>query len=151
MSWTYPAGTFQVPSQQHTAPHARRVLLGAHPGAGASTWALLLDMVDAEHPPADGQVTIVCRSTIHGITAAKHLIAQITPDHVEAILVVADAAGRIPATVRRELTVLSGPNRVVSVPWIPALRGVPATENHRLTLARPIRRVSHDLTKISRR
>lgn len=101
------------------------VLVGAHTGAGTSTWARLLKADDAETiAPADGQIVVVCRSVPAGITAAKRLIRDVGLERVRAVLVVADAPGKPVPAAAREQRVLAGATVVVFVPWMPRLRGV---------------------------
>jgi hypothetical protein len=103
----------------------RMVLVGAHTGAGASTWAQLLNADDAETTAAaEGRIVVVCRSVPAGIAAAKTVIREVGPERVQAVLVVADAPGKpVPAAVR-EQRVLAGAVAIVFVPWMPRLRGV---------------------------
>lgn len=104
-----PAGTIAVP---------RLPVFSAHHGSGATTWAQLLD-ADEVSAPGERRPLVVIRSTLAGVEAAKAHTRT-----AGAVLVVADAAGSVPAEVRRAVRVLEGAAPVVRVPWVPALRGV---------------------------
>ena len=113
--WVFPAGSFTTPG---------RVFVGAHHGAGTTMWASLLEEHDGGLVvPEEGEVIGVCRSTPAGISAAKTLIGQHGPRRFSAFLVVADAPGRTPERVRRDVKVLAGAVTVIQVPWMPVLRG----------------------------
>lgn len=103
----------------HRASQTLR-LVGAHHGAGTSTWAHLLDAQELEEPPAAGGFVVVARTTIAGVEAAKPFTSR-----ARAVLLVADAPGRVRPEVRRAITVLAGGGApLVRVPWMPALRGL---------------------------
>lgn len=138
--WLFPAGTFRsVPTGVQ--------LVGIHPVAGASTWAVLLQ--GRELTPAmlhnAGPVVGVCRTTPAGIARAKEFVAEVGHENVVAILAVADAAGQLQPSVRRELHVLSGAVRVVQAPWIKALRGAQPHELAPLISDRTVAKVRTDL------
>jgi hypothetical protein len=122
-------------------------VVGILPGAGATTWAHLLDLPEAqltdEHA---GRVALVCRSTPTGIAATKAAIKTLGVDAVDAVLVVADAPGKPVPAAAREQKVLAGAVPVVPVPWLPRLRAVaeisPALAGQ---LARPVQRVTKAL------
>lgn len=135
--WLFPAGTFPTPAT---------AFVGAHYGAGTSTWAALLAGADAGLTMPDTDVVVgVCRSTPAGITAAKSLIAQHGPRKFRAFLVVADAPAKLLPQVAREVKVLSGAVPVVVVPWIAKLRGVESPAGLAAELQRPVRRVRERL------
>jgi hypothetical protein len=70
------------------------LIVGVHPTAGATTWAQLLDLPEAElADELAGPVVLVCRSTPAGINATKAAIHSLGPAAVDAVLVVADAPG----------------------------------------------------------
>lgn len=135
--WLFPAGTFAGPVVS---------FVGAHYGAGTSTWAALLGGADlAQRFPDAGMVIAVCRSTPAGITAAKDLVRQHGVARFKAFLVVADAAGKMLPQAGREAKVLSGAVPVVLVPWLPKLRGLEAAPLADVTLQRAAARIRQQL------
>ena len=121
----------------------RPSLIGVHAGAGASTWAQLLDLPEAQlTDEPTGPVVLVCRSTPAGVNATKTAIRTLGTAAVDAVLVVADAPGKPVPAAAREQRVLAGAVPVVPVPWLPRLRAVaeisPALAGQ---LARPVQRV----------
>lgn len=126
---------------------ARPVVVGVQPSAGASTWAHLLDLAEAQlTDERAGRVVLVCRSTPVGIDAAKRAVHALGVAAVDAVLVVADAPGKPVPAAAREQRVLAGAVTVVPVPWMPRLRAV-AEISPQLAgqLARPVQRVSKAL------
>lgn len=113
----------EEPSQTHPylflapAP-ASRALLGVHHVAGASTWAKLLQLDEVNEPPVDGELLVVARTTLAGVEAAKLYTRR-----ASAVLLVPDAPGRVPAEVRRAITVLAGAAPIIRAPWLSELRG----------------------------
>ncbi|ONI65428.1 hypothetical protein ALI44B_00275 [Leifsonia sp. ALI-44-B] len=94
-------------------------LYGAHPGAGVTTWAELLHGAEIDDPTSyDGRILLVARTTLQGVETSKAFTHR-----AGAILMVADAPGKVPADVRRGIRVLSGVAPIIRVPWVPALRG----------------------------
>lgn len=144
-AWAGP-GTTTAPATATTAAHAAAVI-GVHGSAGATTWAHLLSLPEAqltdEHT---GHVVLVCRSTPAGIDAAKTAVHVLGTAAVDAVLVVADAPGKpVPAAVR-EQRVLAGAVTVIPVPWLPRLRAVSEISPQLAgQLARPVQRVSKAL------
>lgn len=140
------AAAWAGPGVQPVA-RSRPSLVGVHAGAGASTWALLLDLPEAQLiDEPTGPVVLVCRSTPAGINATKAAVHALGTDAVDTVLVIADAPGKpVPAAVR-EQRVLAGAVSVISVPWLPRLRAVaeisPALAGQ---LARPVQRVTKAL------
>lgn len=125
-----PAHPYLVPAPVVQA----RVLLGAHHVAGASTWAQLLGLDEVDHPPDEGEILVVARTTLAGVEAAKPLTRR-----ASAVLLVPDAPGRVPPQVRRAITVLAGAAPVVRAPWLRELRGaldVPDTRRIRQAAAK---------------
>lgn len=121
LGWLRPARTGDAPAAADVpvAVTSGWAVYGAHPGAGASTWADLLDGTDitgqGDYP---GRVLVVARTTLGGVEAAKTLTHR-----AGAVLMVADAPGRVTADVRRGLRVLAGAAPVVRTPWLSPLRG----------------------------
>lgn len=104
-------------------------IVGAHGGAGASTWARLLDAGDAgaawpQHvnPTRPLSIVVCCRSTAAGLRAAQDVgiewAAGALPGQLVGLIVGADAPGRIPRELRelREVTSGAFPHSVF-VPW----------------------------------
>ncbi|WP_323749330.1 hypothetical protein [Curtobacterium flaccumfaciens] len=143
-SWAGP-GRADVPPAAVTSRQTS--IVGVHPGAGARTWARLLDLPEAElTDELAGPVVLVCRSTPAGINATKAAIHSLGTAAVDAVLVVADAPGKPVPAAAREQRVLAGAVPVVPVPWLPRLRAVaeisPALAGQ---LARPVQRVTKAL------
>jgi hypothetical protein len=142
-AWAGP-GADEIPAP---SPVVGVSVVGILPGAGATTWAHLLGLPEAqltdEHA---GRVVLVCRSTPTGIAATKAAIKTLGVDAVDAVLVVADAPGKPVPAAAREQKVLAGAVPVVPVPWLPRLRAVaeisPALAGQ---LARPVQRVTKAL------
>ena len=112
-------------------------LYGAHPGAGATTWAELLDGTElTDLTAADGRILVATRTTLRGIEAAKSLTHR-----AGALLLVADAPGSVPADVRRGIRVLSGAAPIVRVPWLPPLRGT-LTISHTSTVTKAAAKIN---------
>ena len=104
-------------------------MVGAHGGAGTSTWARLLDAGDAgaawpQHvnPTRALSVVVCCRSTAAGLRAAQDIgiewAAGGLPGQLVGLVVGADAPGRLPRELRDQLQISSGafPHSVF-VPW----------------------------------
>lgn len=109
-----------VDDRSPLAPPRLLEVLSAHPGSGASTWAQLLGMEEVTVEAQTGlPLLVVVRSTLSGTEAAKFYTSG-----AAALLVVADAPGKVPAPVARAIRVLEGAAPVVRVPWVPALRGM---------------------------
>ncbi|WP_235510787.1 hypothetical protein [Curtobacterium sp. Leaf261] len=133
--------------QPVTPAQPRASVVGVHAGAGASTWALLLDLPEAQlTDEPTGPVVLVCRSTPAVLNAAKAVIHALGTAAVSAVLVVADAPGKPVPAAAREQRVLAGAVPVVPVPWLPRLRAV-AEISPQLAgqLARPVQRVTKAL------
>lgn len=122
------------------------VVVGVHAGAGASTWATLLQLPEQpSHIAAsdDTPIVLVCRSTPAGIEAAKHAVRRFTPARIRAALIIADAQGKPVRAALREQKVLAGAVRTVPVPWLPKLRGVTDLSPSLVEqLARPAKRIT---------
>lgn len=139
-AWAGPGGTTCVADQ-------RASVIGVHAGSGASTWAHLLDLPEAELTDEHaGRIVLVCRSTPAGINAAKAAVHTLGAAAVDAVLVVADAPGKPVPTAIREQRVLAGAVMVLPVPWLPRLRAVSEISPQLAgQLARPVQRVSKEL------
>lgn len=107
-------------------------LVGAHGGAGTSTWASLLDAADGgcQWPSVVGgaDVVIVCRSHMAGLEAARKAGMQwasgAVPDvDLRGLLVVPDLPGRLPQALRlaAEKTAGAFPTTIYA-PWVGAWR-----------------------------
>lgn len=125
LMWIRPAGSLpMVPQETFEAPVSDPSplveVLGAHRGAGTSTWAQLLGVQEVTADSRTGlPLLVVARSTLAGTEATKFFTSD-----ASALLIVADAPGKVPAPVARAIRVLEGAAPVVRVPWVPALRGM---------------------------
>lgn len=127
-------------------------IVGAHGGAGTSTWARLLDAGDAgaswpQHvnPSRSLAVVVCCRSTAAGLRAAQDVgiewAAGGLPGQLVGLVVGADAPGRLPRELRDQLQISSGafPHSIF-VPWQAQWRF--ARENDVNTTSRRINKVA---------
>lgn len=104
-------------------------IVGAHGGAGASTWARILSVGDAgaswpQHvnPTRALSVVVCCRSTAAGLRVAQDVAIEwasgALPGQLVGLVVGADAPGRMPRELRELREVASGAYpRSVFVPW----------------------------------
>ena len=107
-------------------------LVGAHGGAGTSTWASLLDAADGgcQWPSVVGgaDVVIVCRSSMAGLEAARRAGMQwasgAVPDvDLRGLLVVPDLPGRLPKPLREAAAKTAGAfPTTIYAPWVGAWR-----------------------------
>ncbi|MGI5347335.1 DUF6668 family protein [Streptomyces sp. CA-250714] len=109
--------------------------VGAHGGAGTSTLAELVGGMDLERrwpDPAQGEprhVLLVARTHGTGLRAASRALEALNegtpPGGVEllALVLVADAPGRLPFQLGQRIRVLRSVAEVHRVPWVPAWRG----------------------------
>lgn len=120
LGWLRPARSADdKPAVDQLAIKAGWPLYGLHHGAGTTSWAQLLESAEIASPDAhSGRLLIVARTTLQGVEAAKTLTYR-----AGAVLMVADAPGKLTPDVRRGIRVLTGAAPVVTVPWIPTLRG----------------------------
>lgn len=122
---------------------APRVFVGAHPGAGVTTWALLLEGTDAGMSfPATGAVIGVCRATPAGLEQARRMVGFAGVDRFTAFLVIADAPGRTLAAGARGIKILSSVVPVVQVPWENKLRGIQTPSVVAAAMAKSVARVN---------
>lgn len=135
------------PSEEPVPAAQQASLVGVQAGAGASTWAQLLDIPEAQLTfELTGPVVLVCRSTPAGINAAKAAVHSLGAAAVNAVLVIADAPGKPVPDAAREQRVLAGAVAVVRVPWMPRLRALAEISPQLVRqLARPVQRVSKAL------
>lgn len=104
-------------------------MVGAHGGAGASTWAQILEVGDAgtawpQHvnPSRALSIVVCCRSTAAGLRAAQDVgiewASGALPGQLVGLVVGADAPGRLPHSLRDQLQITSGAfPRYIFVPW----------------------------------
>ncbi|EJN45029.1 hypothetical protein HMPREF1137_0398 [Actinomyces sp. ICM39] len=104
-------------------------IVGAHGGAGTSTWAHLLGAGDAgaawpQHvnPTRLLSIVVCCRSTAAGLRAAQDVAIEwasgALPGQLVGLVVGADAPGRLPRELRDQLQITSGAfPHCVFVPW----------------------------------
>lgn len=104
-------------------------IVGAHGGAGTSTWARILSVGDVgaswpQHvnPTRALSVVVCCRSTAAGLRAAQDVgiewASGALPGQLVGLIVGADAPGRMPRELRelREVTSGAYPHSIF-VPW----------------------------------
>lgn len=108
--------------------------VNAHGGAGTSTLAKVFGGVDvgqAWPDVSEGQpsrIMLVARTHAAGLQAASRVMDALRagqhPVDIQllALVLVADAPGRLPAVLSRRVRVLRSAARTFSVPWIPAWR-----------------------------
>lgn len=121
--------------------------VGAHGGAGATTFAGSLGGVDVGHAWPDvsrgepGDMLLLARTHLSGLqSASKALDALRTGRHpaglnLLALVLVADAPGRLPSELWRRVRVLRSAASTFSIPWIPQWRvGQPAPKAPRSVL-----------------
>lgn len=104
-------------------------IVGAHGGAGTSTWARILNVGDAgaswpQHvnPSRSLDIVVCCRSTAVGLRAAQDVgiewASGALPGQLVGLVVGADAPGRLPRELRDQLQITSGAfPRYAFVPW----------------------------------
>ncbi|MGC9806701.1 DUF6668 family protein [Schaalia odontolytica] len=103
--------------------------VGAHGGAGTSTWASILGGGDAgaswpQHvdPTRALRVVVCCRSTAAGLRAAQDVAIEwasgALPGQLVGLVVGADAPGRLPRSLRDQFQISSGAfPHCTFVPW----------------------------------
>lgn len=104
-------------------------IVGAHGGAGTSTWARILGVGDAgaswpQHvnPTRLLRIVVCCRSTAAGLRAAQDVAIEwasgALPGQLVGLVVGADAPGRLPRELRDQLQITSGAfPHCAFVPW----------------------------------
>lgn len=104
-------------------------IVGAHGGAGTSTWARILGVGDAgaswpQHvnPTRLLSIVVCCRSTAAGLRAAQDVgiewASGALPGQLVGLVVGADAPGRLPRELRDQLQITSGAfPHCAFVPW----------------------------------
>jgi hypothetical protein len=130
--------------------------LGAHGGAGETTLEELFTgsraadhswpLTDADRPPA--RVVLVARTDAHGLRAAQSAIREWAAGDAQVLLLglvlIADAPGRLPHSLRRLADLIAGGVPAVwSLPWIEAWRvGEPPAPHN---APKVVRRLLEDL------
>lgn len=105
-------------------------VVGAHGGAGTTTWAGLLQAVDSGQwwpCPTEGfvQVVVVARASARELQAAHQAALQWAAGHVPTVLLAGliltpPAPGRLPKDLRALVKTVSGAYpRVWHAPWVP--------------------------------
>ncbi|MEV5431113.1 DUF6668 family protein [Streptomyces sp. NPDC052701] len=122
-----PPGSARAPAT------ARRLAwVGAHGGAGASTLAAVYGGHDCGRawpgPAGPRSVLLVARTHAAGLEAVARAVeafrrGQVPPGlGLEAVVLVADAPGRLPRPLARRIRSLESAVDVHRVPWVPAWR-----------------------------
>lgn len=131
-----PAPAAAAPAPRAPSPHQgeRIAWVNAHGGGGASTLAHALggaDLGTRWPEPAEGEpgdVLLVARTHAGGIRAASQALNALRmgdhPDGLRllAVVLVADAPGRLPRQLAQRVRVLRSAAEVHRVPWVPAWR-----------------------------
>ncbi|MES4886067.1 DUF6668 family protein [Streptomyces sp. NPDC000349] len=124
------------PAQHAPSPHRGQPVawVNAHGGGGASTLARVLGGADLRlrwPEPARGEpggVLLVARTHAGGMQAAAQALNTLRTGehpagvHLIALVLVADAPGRLPRPLGRRVRVLRSAAEVHRVPWIPEWR-----------------------------
>ncbi|MFJ9423212.1 DUF6668 family protein [Streptomyces sp. NPDC101249] len=144
--WALPAEPVEWADRGDQGRHVSWV--SAHGGAGASTLAREFGGTDLGRRWPDpargepGRVLLVARTHAAGMRAASRALDALrTEDHppgvdLVALVLVADAPGRLPITLGRRVRVLRSATRVHRLPWVPAWRiGKKATKAPRAVRA----------------
>jgi hypothetical protein len=121
--------------------------VGTHGGAGTSTLATVYGGHDCGRdwpgPAAPRSVLLVARTHATGLRAALHALevfrrGQAPPGlDLDAVVLVADAPGRLPRPLAQQIKVIESAIDVYRVPWVPAWRlgdlsGTPPRETQAL-------------------
>ncbi|KUO21039.1 DUF6668 family protein [Streptomyces dysideae] len=131
-------GPVTVPEERPRPPapaavSARRFSwVGTHGGAGVSTLAAVYGgqdcgraWPDPDDPPS---VLLVARTHAAGLAAARHAVEVFrrgeAPSELDldAVVLVADAPGRLPRPLAQQVKVIESALDVYRVPWVPAWR-----------------------------
>ncbi|MFF0158668.1 DUF6668 family protein [Streptomyces sp. NPDC005263] len=124
------------PEPVHTPATARRrpfvSFVGAHGGAGTSTLATVYGGHDCGRdwpgPAAPRSVLLVARTHAAGLRSALHTLEVFrhggAPPGLDlaAVVLVADAPGRLPRPLAQRIKVIESAIDVYRVPWMPAWR-----------------------------
>ncbi|MCU1568691.1 MAG: hypothetical protein JWQ56_3628 [Pseudarthrobacter sp.] len=110
-------------SDSPEAPAQGIGFVAAHGGAGATTWAAILNGADHGQlmPNVGVSVVLVARASMHGIDAAKAAVAAHGQHAFDAVLIVPAVPGRAPRMIQNELKVLAGAVPLIPVPWVSGL------------------------------
>ncbi|MFJ2264652.1 DUF6668 family protein [Streptomyces sp. NPDC087844] len=130
-----PVETKTAPASMEARPNSLGVTwVAAHGGSGATSLARALGGADVgiRWPDAargePNRILVVARTHAAGIQAASSVLNSLRtgshPAQLElvAVVLVADAPGRLPLELARRVRVLSSAVRVHRVPWIPSWR-----------------------------
>ncbi|GAB2785891.1 hypothetical protein GCM10027091_18770 [Streptomyces daliensis] len=136
MAQPAPAQTPAAPVADTPSPHRGQPVawVNAHGGGGAGTLARVLGGADLGQrwpEPARGEpggVLLVARTHAGGMRAASQKLNELRLEdhpagvHLLAVVLVADAPGRLPRPLGQRVRVLRSAAKVHRVPWIPAWR-----------------------------
>jgi hypothetical protein len=122
------------PEPDAAEPQRQLAWVSAHGGAGASTLATVLGGVDIGHRwPEPGRdeprsVVLVARTHAAGLQAVSRKLdlfrrGELPPGvEIVAVVLVADAPGRLPRELSRRIKVIGSAVTVYQVPWVPVWR-----------------------------
>ncbi|MFE2331460.1 DUF6668 family protein [Streptomyces coelicoflavus] len=149
-------GPVTAPESPGTGAARRFSWVGAHGGAGVSTLAAVYGGQDCGRAwpgPADpASVLLVARTHAAGLAAAARTVEDFrrgrTPAGLglHAVVLVADAPGRLPRPLARSVGLLESAVEVHRVPWVTGWRlgeagaGPPRGTDPLIRLTRPVRR-----------
>lgn len=117
-----------------TPAQARLTWMNAHGGAGTSTLAQIFGGHDSglswPDPAAGepGNVMLVARTHASGLQAVSRVLNAVRQNEVPAdvtlcaVVLVADAPGRLPKELNRRIKVIGSAVAVHRVPWVPSWR-----------------------------
>ncbi|MFJ1567689.1 DUF6668 family protein [Streptomyces erythrochromogenes] len=108
--------------------------MSAHGGAGATTLATVFGGFDAGSQWPDpaaggsGRILLVARTHASGLQAVSQVLDMIRRDEqppgavLQAVVLVADAPGRLPPELAKRIKVISSVVEIHRVPWVPTWR-----------------------------
>ncbi|MGW3286951.1 DUF6668 family protein [Streptomyces sp. NPDC001002] len=125
-------GPVAVPEEQGSAGARRYSWVGTHGGAGVSTLSTVYGGHDCGRdwpgPDAPRSVLLVGRTHASGLASLLATLemfrrGEVPPElYLDGVVLVADAPGRLPKPLDRDVRLLESIIDVYRVPWVPAWR-----------------------------